>query len=434
MVPLMIKPPTLNFPFYTRKLVCGHLLVSVCACSIIDCIPVLFILITPMGDDMGKRVFLSDIHISEGRTLGKANSYEWLSKEDRLLLSSFLYKLTNDDSVDEVIFLGDLFDTWVVPIDEAPLSFKAILEADCNELLLNALATVSKTKRTVYILGNHDMTAKENRNLITERIPMIEIPDDFKYDSKDGIIAKHGHEYFVFNAEEVVPGYKVPLGYYISRLAAKLTTQGLHSYFSVDVISRLLGSLIGSILGDPGTIVTNCIDHLASKVKPPINDNYQMLLDDGQSISIGEIKQRYADMFSHWSDRCRQDWNAAVGFQISNGSLNPNKCKDLILEEGYEVVIFGHTHDACVDPVRESVPGTPEERILGISANCGTWCGYWDRNQYQFVLTEFTDGEHTVKLNHWYKVKAEVKFKKGESVSFRTMRRAKRVRRRSGRL
>ena len=92
---------------------------------------------------MGKKVFLSDVHISEGRSLGKPNSYDWLSQEDRILLSSFLYSLAIDEAVEEVILPGDIFDTWVMPINEQPSSFEDIRNAQCNKTIFETLAQLS---------------------------------------------------------------------------------------------------------------------------------------------------------------------------------------------------------------------------------------------------------------------------------------------------
>ena len=78
--------------------------------------------------ERNKRIFLSDLHISHIPKLkaGK-HDYTWLQKTDAEALVNFLKHLTSRQDVEEVIFIGDLFDNWVVPVDIEPPSIDDII-------------------------------------------------------------------------------------------------------------------------------------------------------------------------------------------------------------------------------------------------------------------------------------------------------------------
>jgi hypothetical protein len=77
---------------------------------------------------MTRRVFVSDTHMSCGKSLGTKGEYEWFDKQDAANFLSFLAYLQTYD-FQELILLGDIIDDWLYPIDETPPSYEDIAKA-----------------------------------------------------------------------------------------------------------------------------------------------------------------------------------------------------------------------------------------------------------------------------------------------------------------
>jgi UDP-2,3-diacylglucosamine pyrophosphatase LpxH len=106
-----------------------------------------------------KKVFISDIHMSDERSMNARNPYCWF-KKNIPVLEGFLDEQLQSTDVKEVVILGDLFETWVVPTNHEPLtSFVNICSNTANKPVidkLKALAAHSEIK-LAYVPGNHDM-------------------------------------------------------------------------------------------------------------------------------------------------------------------------------------------------------------------------------------------------------------------------------------
>jgi hypothetical protein len=77
-----------------------------------------------------KRVFASDVHMSPGLSFGSLQGcYDWFNKDESLKFEQFLAYLIDDDSIQEVIFLGDIMDDWVYPIEIQPPKYDDIANA-----------------------------------------------------------------------------------------------------------------------------------------------------------------------------------------------------------------------------------------------------------------------------------------------------------------
>ena len=76
-----------------------------------------------------KRIFISDIHMGDERSINDPNHYGWF-KNNIPVLTQFLDDQLNAPDVKEVIILGDLFDTWVIPVDySALITFDNVLQS-----------------------------------------------------------------------------------------------------------------------------------------------------------------------------------------------------------------------------------------------------------------------------------------------------------------
>ena len=73
-------------------------------------------------------------------------------------LADFLAEQLDAPDVGEVVILGDLFDTWVIPTNENPLnSFQAIYDNPDNSPVTDSLRRLAERGILTYVPGNHDM-------------------------------------------------------------------------------------------------------------------------------------------------------------------------------------------------------------------------------------------------------------------------------------
>jgi UDP-2,3-diacylglucosamine pyrophosphatase LpxH len=90
-----------------------------------------------------KRVFISDIHMSDERSMTAQNPYCWFKKNIRIL-ERFLDEQLQSTDVKEVVILGDLFETWVVPTNYEPLtSFADICSNPANKPVIDKLKALA---------------------------------------------------------------------------------------------------------------------------------------------------------------------------------------------------------------------------------------------------------------------------------------------------
>ena len=201
-----------------------------------------------------KLIFVSDIHMNVDAP------YSWFSSHAKYL-AAFLESINNRTDVAELIIIGDLLDDWVSPVESASSNFSAILAASTNQSSIQALQAICNNPniKVTYLTGNHDLLSFElqNKATIQATFPNMSIISDspgLGAYSKDNVIwAEHGHRYTLFNAPDTWSrsGGYLPLGYFISRLAASasiknnriITTPELLDEFIKKPTSELNGLL-----------------------------------------------------------------------------------------------------------------------------------------------------------------------------------------------
>jgi len=116
--------------------------------------------------ERNKRIFLSDLHISHIPKIGPGKyDYTWLQRKDADALTNFLKYLNTRQDVEEVIFIGDLFDNWVIPVYIEPPTIDEIITSRKakKDPLMQALVDLCQNSniRVVCLPGNHDMELTE---------------------------------------------------------------------------------------------------------------------------------------------------------------------------------------------------------------------------------------------------------------------------------
>jgi len=369
---------------------------------------------------MVKRVFVSDIHLSPGWSLGGDPKYiyDWCRGEDATSFEGFLNYLKASTEYDEVILLGDIMDTWICLVggDKGRLpSYSDIAAAKASVIkALNDLVTgyPVRKKRVVYVRGNHDMTISDG--WIRAIFPGMAILDP--YDSGDGIRAEHGHQYTMWNAKD--PRNNVPVGYYISRLYATTHAKGKQDYRLPDIRKAVFSrddpeyGLVGNwFVNKPLT----CLADDAG-----VTEGECIVMPAAAKMTLKEARGLYTHLVSDWEAEYG-DADALKSVERELGKDLWDAARSISWNENKQVVIFGHTHldtlEVFTPPGRQLPPprGPATDLRFGIYANCGAWCQDDPpvSNSYTFVVTESENGHHVVKLMHWEGPGKEPTVKKG---------------------
>ncbi len=344
---------------------------------------------------MGTRIYVSDIHTGAGRSLGKQFVYDWLGENEAKEFASFLNFLTADAQAEEVIFLGDTMDNWVCPVDEPPPTFDEILTAPHNAAIVKGIGALSEKKRVVYMPGNHDMQATPD--VIAKYFPKVVFGGSAQHKSRyrtSRLLAEHGSAYAMFNAPDPInnPRNRLPLGYFISRVAAtKAARTGdakRHYWTYVDDLLEILG---------PQTLAQSVFEAVLEEAGLPDDVEIVMAKKEGlegatATISASEVKQKYANLYDQW----QSNYGKGMAFKAVMAEIGYlGDLADYLSKKGdTKIIIFGHSHDSELDKDSWFV----EDRIY---ANCGAWCD--EEKPRSYIVTEKDDKARVyyVRLMEW---------------------------------
>ncbi len=333
-----------------------------------------------------KRIFVSDVHMGAGKSFQPGyvgHVYDWLSEREASAFADFLNYL-NDSDVDEIILLGDIMDNWVCPVDTPPPTFEDIIAAGINGKIIRNLRNLSDNKKTIYVPGNHDMALTET--FLRATFPHIGFQNEYR---QDDILAAHGSEHTMFCAADPINDVtdRLPIGYYISRVAATNATRT----GSDNSLMSYLGTFIKNI--SEGTVL-DVFDTAAREAGLNVNTAVEKTISD--SITIEDVRTRYSNLYSQWNDDLIPRKSAAEA-ELNN--LWPVVWN---LRQRNRIIIFGHTHNKDLNKLRVDEMNEESEDMY-IYANTGTWCEYDKGKDFTFVETEKNedDAKHYVRVKTW---------------------------------
>jgi UDP-2,3-diacylglucosamine pyrophosphatase LpxH len=355
-----------------------------------------------------KRVFVSDIHMSTGWSLGSEKGrYDWCDADETNNFAQFLTNLNNDDSIQEVILLGDITDDWVYPIDVQPPQYSQIATAAHISPIIDNLRTLAQNKKIVYVQGNHDMTIMQDKFKAFRESTFPGITFQESYETADGIFAEHGHQYTMYNAKDL--RNELPLGHYISRLAATVEARKQKRCRQSAVVKTLFPSSKPYVnarftLNNP--FVNLPLSYLANQLDD-VSDATLILAIDDKRIALGEVREMYRNLSDDWAKRhgpldvIHSVWREAEGFW--------GLVQQLAIEKNKKVIILGHTHSKENYYLGQSDAITGEiDDLFAIYANCGSWCEHnvsakGKGNPYTYIVAEYDEStrKHTVRLKYW---------------------------------
>ena len=368
-----------------------------------------------------KRIFISDLHLGTDRSVQTEHPYCWLNKHAKYL-ARFLGQLTRRNDVRELVILGDMLDDWVIPanFDPDPSSqyrdaFDAICRAQQNQLIvkyLKRLTAPGSGTRVSYVPGNHDMTLTRKflEETFNNNIHWVGDDDPNTHIYHSGSIrAEHGHRYCLFNARDDLTGNPnhLPLGYYISRCAAREEMQEGHGLDVLGTVARFIKELFREDKDIPVAVLGT----VAREAGMRSNSRFQM--PDGQpAVTVAEVKQRFADLMPQWNASPEHSETDALQALLADaGALDPvmwrvyGKQSD---RNDPRIVICGHTHAYGLwggdRHGYRTLAGGNDEELPGwdgyqyLYANSGTWVDSVRLRTYVETEERPDHGRHYVRV------------------------------------
>lgn len=302
-----------------------------------------------------KTVVISDIHLSDGQP------YSWFKNPTALV--NFLNQTANDNTVEELVLLGDIVDTWLYPVDIKPFTFFQIMK-QWDDTVVPALKNcITKIPNVYYINGNHDMSITQadwdTLAVGSKRVQWISYNDyNQKYPNLRHL--EHGNAVDMFNAQDnsddTLAGF--PLGFYITRMVA--STGDRKGAFQK--IINIIEEWLRIIKADPTKLeALEAIDRripigkgLVTMIIGGLEDytgvkDYAKIRFADHSIdnkyTVHDVKGKYWTLLGRWWEQYRSPE------QIKNvmlAGLLPTGldwyANQLLSQKTSRVVVLGHTH------------------------------------------------------------------------------------------
>jgi len=367
--------------------------------------------------DRTKRIFISDIHLTYDRSMNAPNPFGGF-KKNIPILAQFLDDQLKSPDVKELVILGDLFDTWIIPTTYLPIkSFDRIIANKENKPVIDKLIALAASKdiKLAYVPGNHDMSMSAGdipgtKNFLETNFPGIRFFSDNDVPlgsfNVGTLVAEHGNRYCLFNGPDLWTNSNsfLPLGYFISRIVSyKVLKTGLEQdpreiffKFLREFMTKpdFIGNMLNAIASDAGL-------NPKSKIKLGV-PGYP------DALSVEEIGNKYKDLCLNW-EKSPGNINVptAIFSDLGNLSFAASLAYFMQIGSKIDIVIFGHTHIPAMNNPAKNTPTSggdisiPGEIPSGyIYANSGTWV---DKSQYgcTFVETEEVPNER----RHYVRIK-----------------------------
>lgn len=305
-----------------------------------------------------KRIFISDIHMGTEDSVKK--KYGWFWKEKGVLLGKFLTQLVNDDTVSELIIVGDLFDEWVVPYATSPIApgsnqFEVIASASQNQPVIQGLKQLIATSGVTvsYVPGNHDMLIQSGQltKILPGIKPIIDPTVTGKGIYKSGsVYAEHGSCYDLFNAPDTYDTlqgatHHLPVGFFVARSQAEGVING-HPLSQSSVFKEIKALWESWDKKDP--LVTNIYDAIASLSHTNNQDIVMSGLDgiDNNVDNTKDVTDSYGNVYDEWDQHMPDSVYATTAVVGATGMLRPAALLKYHSFLSSNIALFGHTHKA----------------------------------------------------------------------------------------
>jgi len=331
--------------------------------------------------------FLSDIHMGLN---SKENWYQQYVHQ-KMLKSVLLYIQEKGNQADDVVILGDWFDTWEygkdgpMPSSDSKTAVQRIIgenseifTAQTDGDFITCLMSISGD--LVYVNGNHDMTLKcrDLNDILQLSSKKICSPDDNQvYISDDQLIyAEHGHRYSLscnnddHSCNKIAP---LPIGYFVSRTGASycidlLQKNGVRSspelpFSGVPNMHDLWNSKENSNDTDEANGITFAgiyLTLLIYKLGGSSAGDYRFIMPDGTTMTGSEAIEMYS-----WIPLSSL---TSMNFLEADIDNNLDIFAQTCSRQKYKLVVLGHTHVPKIITTNLGTAG------IGLYANTGYLC------------------------------------------------------------
>jgi len=354
---------------------------------------------TALNNTRSQIVVISDLHLGVDDAFAE-------TQKNRPALVNFLTQIKNSPNVAELVIAGDLLDGWFVPMDyvlpESQSTFFDSVAANNQTVMdaINAIITAGQIKVT-YIPGNHDLLLTEadlKRILpgINQERDDVQGLGKYITGKNSEIVIEHGHRYNFFCAPDQISNRDItnnnssilPPGYFFTRIATSSVVEGHPSstntfpdvtadknnasqfgyYLYYETWKGILTTLPVTESFSDKAIKTN-IDGYTKDVA--IND---LLPQQNPTGGLFDVNL-YKGVQDTWDER--QTLNGVkvkipLGTAITQAASYSftdaqAKAQYFDVDASKRIVVFGHTHGACI------LPDTNLTDKKTIYANSGTW-------------------------------------------------------------
>jgi UDP-2,3-diacylglucosamine pyrophosphatase LpxH len=348
-----------------------------------------------------KRIFISDIHLGDQKSMSASHPYGWF-KNNTPVLTEFLDDQLNAPDVKEVVILGDLFDTWVVPANYNPhVSFARICSNPSNKSVIDKLKALAATPdiKLAYVPGNHDMGMDTAGILKIKKFMKTTFPGirffcnstmPWGVYNVGTLAAEHGNRYCLFNSPDMWTAKDtfLPLGYFISRVTTYkvLKTGVAENYY--DIFVRFLKDFMNH-----PAFVEDMFNAIAEDASLKPDDIVKLKVVPGfpNTMTVEAISKRFSNLIQNWTNTPGNiNFPAAMIGDLENLSCAASLAYFDHFGSNINIVIFGHTHIPVMDPRDLDPKADPAAHDSDapwnyIYVNCGSWI---DKSEYGCTYVE----------------------------------------------
>ena len=363
-----------------------------------------------------KTVVISDVHI------GDNSPTVWYQKKyhEPYLSALFDHVIDNAETIQELVILGDFVDFWTNPPDRRPPAFSDVVSANPNILgpsgKLSAVLTALRG-RVTYVPGNHDMTITQaDLNQIQNPRYGIKLHTDENYfpgDSDRRLLMAHGNRWSMFNAPDhstrLAP---LPIGHFATRSFCHMLTRTLKPGQTVADLAGQgepngieFGALLESINSFDRNLVELAVNYASNTMGLAVDA--PIILSSGDTTTLAEVKHIYRGLWARWETSVGggrdglMEAGKAAAVDIDKGRYLAWFAQRVALQNGADLVVFGHTHQA-VRGVKDgftdylntgfdcaSVPDMPKRHFTFAEVDTRTLRGQIMKVDNDFTISEF---------------------------------------------
>jgi UDP-2,3-diacylglucosamine pyrophosphatase LpxH len=284
--------------------------------------------------------FLSDIHMG----LNSKENWHQQYVHQSMIKRTLSYIQKKGSAVNDVVVLGDWFDTWEygkegpMPSQDAKVAIQQIIDNNSNLFTRQPDGDFITCMEAIggnlwYVNGNHDMTVN-CRDL-----------------NKILIFAHHGHQYSLtcnvdnHSCNKIAP---IPLGYFVSRTGASYCLQELQQTGKKSA-AELLNSGVPS-LGNINSVLKKDIENAQGNITfaylflaavimelaKATPSDYRYIMPDSTAMTGSDAASMYSWMPK--SSFCKLE------FLETDVSNNLDGFAQRCCDQKYKLMVFGHTH------------------------------------------------------------------------------------------